>query len=290
MAQRIVITDELSGKRTDVVATERLPMLSRSCVHRLIDEQRITVNDEETKPGYKLRVGDKLFIDFDPVELDKIPDIDLPVLYEDDNVIVIDKPVGVISHSRGRYWDEPSVASFVRQKTGQPGERAGIVHRLDRATSGVMVCAKNQATLSLLQKQFSNRKVNKSYVAVVTGHLDPPSAIIDMPIGRNPSKPQTFRTEPGGKPSRTKYTVTDTSNNYSQLLLEPETGRTHQIRVHLHEIGHPIVGDTLYDGETAGRLLLHARSLEITLPAGERKIFESPLPEEFKLQLSSDRG
>jgi 23S rRNA pseudouridine1911/1915/1917 synthase len=282
MAKRVVIDEETKGKRADVLVTGLYPALSRSYVHRLFDEERIKLNSAEVKPGYKLRLGDKLSIDFDLKELDQIPDIELPILYEDENIIVVDKPSGVISHSRGKYWDEPSVASFMRQKTGQPGERSGIVHRLDRATSGVMVCAKNQETLSHLQKQFSQRGVKKTYYAVISGHIEPQEAIIDMPIDRNPAKPQTFYVTYSGKTAQTAYRVVKSYGNYDEVELEPHTGRTHQLRVHLKQLGHPIVGDQLYGGEEAPRLFLHATSLEITLPGGKRQVFTSPLPPEFK--------
>lgn len=282
MAQVIDITDDLRGKRADLAATVALPQLSRAYVHKLFEEGKITLNSEPTKPGYKLRAGDKLEIDFEIADIEQIPDINLPILYEDDNVLVIDKPAGVISHARGRFWNEASVASFVRQKTGLEGERSGIVHRLDRVTSGVMICAKNAETLALLQKQFSQRGVKKTYVAIVLGHLKPEEAIIDMPIGRNMTKPQTFHATPEGKPARTRYKVEKSFGSYDLVRLYPETGRTHQIRVHLHEIGHPIIGDHLYVGEEGKRLYLHATSLEITLPDGERRVFESPLPPEFQ--------
>lgn len=275
------IDEESRGKRFDVVATEMLPMLSRAYVHVLITGKRVLLNGEQAKAGQKLRVGDVITTDFEEAEIDEIADIDLPILYQDDNVLVINKPAGIISHSRGRYWNEPSVASFVRQITGQEGDRSGIVHRLDRATSGVMVCAKNSETLSFLQKQFSDRKVKKTYTAVINGHIDPPEAIIDMPIERNPKTPSTFRVGANGKASQTKYTVVNSHNGYSVLKLEPITGRTHQLRVHLKHQGHPIVGDILYEGEPADRLFLHAASLEITLPGGKRTTFEAPLPSIF---------
>ncbi len=197
-------------------------------------------------------------------------------------MLVVDKPAGVISHSRGKYWDEPSVASFVRQKTGQEGDRAGIVHRLDRATSGVMICTKNVESLKWLQKQFSQRKVVKKYIAVVEGHPEKKEAIIDMPIERNPKFPATFRTGSNGKVAQTSYQVISSNENYSMLELSPLTGRTHQLRVHLKQIGHPILGDTLYDGKPFERLLLHALNITIALPGGQKQTFEAPLPPIFK--------
>lgn len=281
MAKNLVIDEQSAGKRFDVVATEMLPILSRAYVHVLIEGRRILLNGQPQKAGYKLRQGDQITTDFDESEIDDIADIELPILYEDDNVIVINKPEGVISHSRGRYWNEPSVASFVRQKTGQDGERSGIVHRLDRATSGVMICAKNNETMTFLQEQFSSRKVKKTYIAIVSGHMKLPEAIIDMPIERNPKAPATFRVGSNGKPSQTKYAVIESRQSHDIVKLEPVTGRTHQLRVHLMQQGHPIVGDTLYKGEVADRLYLHALSLEITLPGGDRKTFEAPLPASF---------
>lgn len=281
MGQTIHITEELHGKRADIVATMALPSLSRAYVHKLFEEGRITLDHSPLKPGHRLRTGEKLRIDFDPKVLEQIPDIELPILYEDDDVLVVDKPAGVISHARGKYWNEPSVASFVRQKTGQEGERAGIVHRLDRVTSGVMVCAKHAQALSFLQKQFSNRTVRKSYVAVIGGHLKEAEAVIEMPIARHPTKPKSFYVTASGKPATTHYQVAKRLEKHDIVRLEPKTGRTHQLRVHLKELGHPIVGDDLYGGEPAERLYLHAVSLELTLPSGSRKIFDSPLPAEF---------
>jgi RluA family pseudouridine synthase len=189
-----------------------------------------------------------------------------------------------LTHSKGAFNPEPTVASWLGSRlSGMNGERAGIVHRLDRATSGVMICAKTPEALSWLQKQFSMRKVKKTYVAVVEGDLALPEAIIDMPIERNPKKPQTFRVGSNGKPAVTAYKVLQTSTGRSLIELRPTTGRTHQLRVHLAHIKHPVVGDTFYRGVNADRLLLHALSLEITLPNRQRKIFTAPLPAEFKV-------
>lgn len=265
--------------RLDQYAVSQYPNLSRSYITKLIEASKILVNDQPSKPGYRLKTDDEVQMNFELEELQTIEDIELPIIHEDENIIVINKPAGVISHSRGRYWYEPSVASFIRQKTGQDDDRAGIVHRLDRATSGVMICAKNQETLSFLQKQFSLRKVKKSYVAVVSGHLKQQKAIIDMPIERNPKRPQVFRVGANGKEAQTEYTVITSYDKHDKVELKPLTGRTHQLRVHLKHIGHPIVGDKLYGTEPAGRLLLHAKSLEITLPGGKRETFTAPEPE-----------
>lgn len=274
------VTEEQVGKRTDKLLAEELPQFPRAALTKLFDQELVWLNGNPTKPGLKVRLNDKLSADLSPLDI-KIPDIDLPIIYEDDNVLVIDKPSGIISHARGRYFDEPSVASFVRQKTGQRGERSGIVHRLDRATSGVMITAKNQETLSFLQKQFSARKVKKTYMAVVEGQMPTPNGVIDMPIARNPKTPQTFYVNSSGKHALTRYIVVKHTDKYSLVELSPETGRTHQLRVHLKELNRPIIGDTLYGGKDAERLMLHAASLEINLPGGDRSVFTSPLPKEF---------
>lgn len=267
--------------RLDQYVAEQHPSLSRSYVSKLIEAGNVLVNDEAKKPGYRLRVSDAVVMNFDVQELEQIEDIELPILYEDKNVLVIDKPVGIISHSRGKFWYEPSVASFVRQKTRQVGDRAGIVHRLDRATSGVMVCAKNQETLSMLQKQFSQRKVKKVYRAVVAGHLKHEQAIIDMPIDRNPKAPATFRVSANGKTAQTAYKVIKHAEKYDEVELTPATGRTHQLRVHLAYQGHPIVGDNLYNGPDADRLYLHAFMLTISIPEVGEKTFTAPMPQAF---------
>jgi len=278
-----VISEDQSGQRLDVYVAASMPRLSRAFIQKLCDEGRVTVNGGIEKQGYKLREGDKIAVEYDEAEFGQVDEIDLPILYENDDCVVINKPAGVLTHALGKHGNEASVASFLRDKvTGIDGDRAGIVHRLDRATSGVIVGAKNQAALSALQKQFSQRKTKKTYVAVVEGRLDPKEAVIDMPIERNPKAPATFRVGPNGKLSQTHYKVLKEGDKYSLVELKPVTGRTHQLRVHLTKVGHPIVGDPLYGSGTYGdRLYLHALSLEITLPGGERKTFLAPLPDEF---------
>lgn len=281
--RRIKVSDELRGTRVDVASGNQLTALSRSYIARLIENGRITVNSKDTKAGYKLRAGDELVIDFDEKELDKIPDIDLPIIYEDNDVIVINKPAGVISHSRGRYWDEPSVASFIRQKVkGLEGERAGIVHRLDRATSGIMICAKNSNAQAYLQQQFAKRTVQKTYVAVCEGHIEPNQAVIDAGILRNPKKPTTFMVHKQGKPAQTAYKVLSYAADSTLVEFKPLTGRTHQLRVHAAFIKHPIMGDAFYgNSKESERLLLHANKLTIRIPSGEERTFMAPMPKEF---------
>lgn len=277
---KIVNNSELP-KRADVLLADSNPEYSRAALAKLFQMGNITKNGKILKAGDKLQPGKNFFADIEPINA-TAESIDIPIIFEDDNIIVIDKPAGVISHARGRYWDEPSVASFIREKVSSlGGERAGIVHRLDRVTSGVMICAKNPETLSFLQKQFADRKVKKQYTAIIKGEPKQPEAIIDVPLARNPKDPKTFCADSEGRHAITNYKVLKTNHRYSMVNLIPLTGRTHQIRVHLQYIKHPIVGDHIYDGEQADRLYLHAHSLEITIPGGERKVFESPMPNTF---------
>jgi 23S rRNA pseudouridine1911/1915/1917 synthase len=272
------------AQRLDQKVVELVPDLSRGFAARLIEDGKVTVNGTpQTKAGYKLRESDQVAVDYDVSQLEQIPDIDLPVLYEDEDCVVINKPLGLLSHSKGVFNPEATVATWLRSRLkGLGGERGGIVHRLDRATSGVMICAKTPEALSWLQKQFATRNVHKTYLAVVVGQIDPSQAIIDMPIERNPKTPATFRVGMQGKAAQTAYKQVASNGKHSLVELKPETGRTHQLRVHLNHLHHPIVGDVLYGGETADRLYLHAQELEITIPKGhERKVFSAPLPPEF---------
>jgi 23S rRNA pseudouridine1911/1915/1917 synthase len=292
-------------ERLDQYVIRKMPSLSRGFASKLIEEGHVLINGEPfTKAGYKLRTSDRVVIHFDELATQSIPDIELPVLYEDDDCVVIIKPVGMLTHSKGAFNPEATVATWLRPRlivgSFEPAklltkdaplikaavyipsnDRLGIVHRLDRATSGVMICAKTPEALSWLQKQFSSRKVKKSYVAIVSGHLQNDEAIINMPIERNPKKPQTFRVGSNGKSAVTQYKVVSTTDDLSLLDLTPTTGRTHQLRVHLNQLGHPIVGDTMYGGNKADRLYLHAKTLEITTPNRQRLTFEAPLPSEF---------
>lgn len=272
-----------AGQRVDQYVTYKMPRLSRAFVQKLCEEGKILVNGQPAKPGHKLRAEDIVDVQFDESTLDVTPNIDLPVIYEDDSCIVINKPAGVLTHAQGAMSTEGTVASFIRSKMPRmEGERAGIVHRLDRATSGVILGAKSQAALSWYQQQFAARKVKKTYMAVVSGYLKRQEAIIDMPIERNPKAPATFRVGANGKPAKTHYKVIQEGDNYSLIELKPETGRTHQLRVHLAHIGHPIVGDPLYgSGKYGDRLYLHALSLEVTLMDHSRRTFTAPLPLEF---------
>jgi 23S rRNA pseudouridine1911/1915/1917 synthase len=271
--------------RADVLLAALYPDYSRAALAKLFDKGLVTFAGRQLKAGDKISSDSAITADISSLTA-PIAAVPVPILYEDDNVIVMNKPAGMLTHAQSKFIAEPTVATFLREKGKLEGERAGVVHRLDRPTSGVLVGAKHERALKWLQKQFADRTVKKAYVAIVQGAIKQPEAVIDMPIERNPKAPATHRVGPNGKPARTHYKVLKHTDTYSLVELWPETGRTHQLRVHLAHIGHPIVGDPLYGRGTYGdRLFLHALSLEITLPSGERKTFTAPLPSEFEEKL-----
>jgi len=269
-------------KRLDNLLAERYPEVSRSTWQKHIKAGHVVVNGA-VQTSAKHDVTDADTIAVSTPEQTDFSEHKLPILYVDDNVIVINKPVGVLTHSKGALNDEFTVAEFFRRYTtfGLDTSRPGIVHRLDRDTSGVMIGARNPETATLLQKQFADRKTKKTYLAIVEGHLKNDQAKIDLPIGRNPSAPSTFRVDAKGKPAVTNYTVLAASDSQSLVELRPVTGRTHQLRVHMSYINTPILGDRVY-GKAADRLYLHAHKLEITIPSGDRRTFIAPVPDDFK--------
>lgn len=280
------ITEFSVGERLDKAVSLKHPEYSRSSIEKLIETGDIKVNNSVVKSKYKLKENDVISLNFNELERE-VDSIDLPVVYEDENVVVINKPIGVLAHSKGVFNKEGTVATWLKQNFGNDKDsfwesnRAGIVHRLDRATSGVMILAKNEAAQSHLGKQFSSRNVKKTYLAAISGELPETEGLIDIPIERNPKKPATFRAGANGKSAQTKFFTLKKNANHSLVELKPVTGRTHQLRVHLSYLGYPIVGDEFYNGEKAERLMLHAHKLEITLPGGVRKTFEASIPEDI---------
>lgn len=276
-----LLRDEPQSARLDLALVERLGLESRSTYKKRITRGEVLVNGEvELSSKRAVKDSDVLTIQTPEVVID-IPEIE--VIYEDDNVVVINKPVGLLTHAKGALVEEYTAADFVKDKTTHKADtnRPGIVHRLDRATSGVLLMVKNDETASMISKQFTDRTTKKTYAAVVSGIPDPEKAKIDLPIGRNPSAPSTFRVDASGKVAETIYEVQEVSDTHALLTLKPRTGRTHQLRVHMAYVGTPILGDVVYGKEKADRMYLHAYKLEITLPGGVRKVFEAPVPASF---------
>lgn len=278
----VYLFEQVSDKiRLDSLLAQQYPETSRSTWQKYIKAGYVSVNGKAASSAkQEVTLSDTIAID--TPDATDYSEHTLPILYLDDNVIVVNKPVGVLTHAKGALNDEFTVAEFFRHYTtfGLDSNRPGIVHRLDRDTSGVMIGARNPETASYLQKQFADRKVKKTYVAVLDGILKEPQAKIDLPIDRNPASPSTFRVDAKGKHAITDYHTITTHGQLSLVELRPLTGRTHQLRVHMQYLGTPIHGDRVY-GKPADRLYLHARKLEVTIPGGERKVFEAPLPSDF---------
>lgn len=280
--------------RLDVALAKKYDNLSRSSIQKMVKNGLAKVNGRIITKVKELVDESTDLIELAEVQKDA-KHIDLEIIYEDENVIVVNKPKGILTHSKGVLNNEFTVADFFGLhgcNFAKGTNRAGIVHRLDRETSGVIIGAKNDTAAKKLQKQFSERTTKKEYIAIVEGVPNPNKAIIDLPIARNNSLPSTFIVNAKGKTAQTKYEVLESKNNRSLVKLNPKTGRTHQLRVHLAYIKHPIVGDRVYNdrySEKDSRMFLHAKSLEISIPpnktntTSQRMVFESPLPNNFIL-------
>lgn len=275
---KVLAEDEAPSEkvRLDVLAKEIYKSYNRSTLQKFIENGFMSVDGEVIlKPNTKFERGVKL--DLKVPEVMKNEDLVPEVIYEDENVLVVNKPSGLLSEAKGEYCPEKTLADY-----------GLVVHRLDRDTSGVMILAKNPEVQKYLKKQFQARTVHKTYYAVVGGgELKLDAARIDLPLLRNKKRPTTFLVDAGGKEAETLYKVLKVSQDGERSLVElrPTTGRTHQLRVHMNYLGHPIVGDVVYDGEVADRLYLHAGELEITLPGGVRKVFKVEMPREFEAMM-----
>lgn len=283
-----------AGVRLDKFVSEHIPELSRTQVQRLIEAGLVAVNGRTEKASFKLDPGDGVQVKIaPPVPSHLTPvNIPVPVLYEDEDVIVVDKPAGLTVHPAPGYTGPTLVHSILSHLSSLSADdqRPGIVHRLDRDTSGVMVIARNPVAMADLSGQFKQRTVRKVYLALVKGHLTPGEGIIEAPIGRDSGNREkmTITGASRGRQARTAYRVIRYIGNYTYLEVKPETGRTHQIRVHLAAIGYPVVGDATYGIKSPhlARQFLHAHQLGFNLPSnGQYVEFESPLPADLERAL-----
>ncbi len=277
------------GARLDKYVVEKCPELSRTYAQKLIGDGYITVNDRVAKAGLKLDIGDRVNIVIPPTSPSPLsPEaIPLNIIYEDNDLLVIDKPAGLAVHPAPGHYSHTLVNAILSHFPDLPvtsgSLRPGIVHRLDKDTSGVMLVAKNSAAQLNLINQFRTRSVVKAYLALVKGHLTPEHGVIEAPIGRDPRnrKRMAVVAEGRGREARTQYQVVRYIGNYTLLEVRPETGRTHQIRVHLLAIGYPVVGDPVYGIKSAylSRQFLHASRLGFSLPSTDKYVeFTSDLP------------
>ena len=279
-------------KRLDHFLTETNPQYNRSNIRHFIKLGLVSVNNKTIHKAGTLinQAADK--VDLKSLEVKK-NNLKIKIIYQDQNILVVNKPKGLLVHSKGTLNEEFTLADWLKDKVSfkNLNNRSGIVHRLDRDTSGVMICAKNDSYSNWLSKQFAKRNVQKTYIAIVSGHLKEKEAIIDLPIKRSSKKPNTFMVDSRGKKAITSYKVIKTSKNFSMLELKPKTGRTHQLRVHLNYLNHPIVGDSLYSSNSSSfeRMFLHAQKLGLYLKDDKYREFSSRLPSDFNKLLANDK-
>ena len=285
-----------AGERLDTFLAQRCPDLSRSRIQALTAEGCVTVDGAPAKPAARLREGQTVSLVVPPpVPSSLVPQaMDLHVVHEDSDLLVIDKPAGLVTHPAPGHPDHTlanAVLAHCPDLEGVGGEiRPGLVHRLDKDTSGLIVVAKNDTAQAGLSAQFKDRTVSKAYLAAVTGHPDPERAIIDAPIGRHPRSRTRMAVVSTGRGAVTEYDVLRHLRGYSLVEARPRTGRTHQIRVHLASVGHPVAGDATYGRPAPGldRHFLHAHRLAFDHPrTGHRLELESPLPKDLQAFLDS---
>ncbi len=297
----IRVSQEDEGKRLDVYVARRLA-LSRSAVQRLLDDGLVSVEGRPGKPATRVRAGDGVRVVIpEPERIETLPeDLPLDVLYEDEDIIVVNKPRGLVVHPGAGNWSGTLVNRLLahcRDLSGVGGKiRPGIVHRLDRDTSGVIIAAKNDRAHLALARDLKERRVMKEYLAIVHGVPREDLGTVDAPIGRHPRDRKKMAVGGGGRarPAVTGYEVIERLPAHALLRVHPITGRTHQIRVHLAHIGHPVVGDPVYGPRRPSLGMkgqaLHAASIEVAHPrTGERMRFSAPLPEDMSRLLDALR-
>jgi 23S rRNA pseudouridine1911/1915/1917 synthase len=302
----LIVGDDAAGARLDSFLASLFHEVSRTRIQRAIEDGDIIVNDRVVKSSYRLRAGDQIEIDLPeppPVELTPEP-LPLSIVFEDDDLVVVDKPSGMVVHP-GAGIESGTLANALvhhfNELSGSAGRiRPGIVHRIDKETSGLLIVAKNDLAHEKLSDQFRDRLVFKMYIALVYGRMSQRRGEIEARIGRSPHNRTRMAVLAGGagRPAHTLFEVSETYNEFTLLKVQIKTGRTHQIRVHMAHIGHPIVGDATYgqgrenmvrDAHTRsrvrglGRHFLHSAHLGFTHPrTGEHMEFTSPLPAELR--------
>ena len=307
MLREITVEQNVDNKRLDKFISEMEEDLSRTTIQRLIEEEKVLVNEQKVKTSYKPISGDKIRIIVEQrpkLEL-KAQKIPVQIMYEDKDIVVVNKPKGMVVHpANGNYdgtlvnallgmYEDKSDWSFSED---EENFRPGIVHRLDKDTSGLLIVAKNDVALMKMSKEIQERKVTKKYIALVKGNVPDDEATIDLPIARSTKDRKKMAVDEKGKNAVTYFKVLKRYDRYTLLELKIATGRTHQIRVHMSYIGHPVVGDEVYSNgknefEVKGQML-HAWKLEFIHPiTGEKINLEAPVPDYFKeiLEKLNDR-
>lgn len=294
------LTADQSGERVDAFLSRTLPELSRSAAQRLLEERAVTLSGAPLKKNYKTGAGDEITLALpDPVEVDVLPqDIPLDVVYEDDDVIVVNKAVGMVVHPAAGHPDGTLVNALLyhcgRSLSGINGElRPGIVHRIDRDTSGLIIAAKSDFAHLSLADQLQDHSLYREYEAVAVGGFKEDEGTVNAPIARHfQDRKKMAVNHLQGREAVTHWKVLERYRGYTYLQCRLETGRTHQIRVHMAHLGHPLLGDEVYGKPYHGLTgqCLHARRLSFTHPrTGERLTLECPLPDEFQAVLTKLR-
>ena len=292
--KKYIINSDTENTRLDKIMTVLNPDLSRSMIQKMLDDNKILVNGKNEKASYKTKLNDEIEIEeviAKEIEL-KAQDIPIEVIYEDGDIIVVNKPKGMVVHPANGNPDGTLVNAIMNickdSLSGIGGEiRPGIVHRIDKDTSGLLIIAKNDKAHINLSEQIKNREITKKYVALVRGVIKENNATIDMPIGRSDKDRKKMAVKKDGKNAVTHFDVIKRYTGYTYLDIKIDTGRTHQIRVHLAEIGYPIVGDSVYsNGKNPFAVegqMLHAKSLEFKHPITRQLLkLEAPIPEYFE--------
>ena len=287
---------DITGERIDKFLDGRIESLSRSYIQKLIKEKKILVNQLPVKANYKLTTGDTILLQIpDPEPLDIQPEnIPLDILYEDDDILVVNKPKGMVVHPAPGHYEGTLVNALLYHcKDSLSGingvMRPGIVHRIDQDTTGVLVVCKNDKAHQFIAEQLAVHSITRTYHAIVWNNLSEEQGTITGAIGRNPiDRKKMAINEKNGKPAVTHYQVLDHLNRkFNYIACNLETGRTHQIRVHMSSIGHPILGDTVYGPQKSPYALtgqtLHAKTLGFIHPTTKKYVeFDAPLPDYFQ--------
>ncbi len=290
---------DVQGERLDKFLALRQKDLSRAHISNLAARGLVTVNGSTAKASFRLRGGELVEIEVSPPPPTTLLPQDIPVsvVYEDDDLLVVDKPAGMVVHPAPGHPQDTLVNALLTRlpelSRAEEGLRPGIVHRLDKDTSGLMVVAKNRRAHENVSRQIKEREIRKVYIALATGYLEPAEGTIRTHIGRDPRNRKRMAVVVGGREAETSYSLLERLPGYTLVEAFPRTGRTHQIRVHFSSLGYPLAGDTLYGGKSPrlGRQFLHAHVLGLRLPATEEYIeFSSPLPVDLEAVLVKLRG
>ena len=292
--KNVIVNENDKGKRLDIYIAENFNELSRTMIKKLIESNNILVNDKSEKVSYKVQANDNISIDVPEAKETKLKaqEIPLDIIYEDSDIIVVNKPKGMVVHPANGNPDGTLVNAILsickNSLSGIGGElRPGIVHRLDKDTSGLIIVAKNDKAHINMSEQIKERNVKKTYIALVRGNVPEEEATINMPIGRSTKDRKKMAVTKNGKQAITHFKVLRRYSKYTLLEIKIETGRTHQIRVHMAEIGYPVVGDAVYsNGKNEFGIegqMLHAYKLEFMHPITNKHMeLTAPLPQYFE--------